>query len=147
MLSKLLYMLPFISSANYEQQKKVHNLIMFSARTIIGSYCFKMSCKKILDQINWLSAKQLIKWSITKSIHKILFFKKPHNLYHYFKLNKRQCSPIVPVTFPKSKFSREFYLYKGLEYYNNIPKEIKLCEPRIFKKKGIKYIKSNFDVN
>ena len=46
MLSKLLYMLPLISSANSEQNKKVHNLIMFSARTIIGNYCFKVSCKK-----------------------------------------------------------------------------------------------------
>ena len=74
MISKLLYMLPLISSANREQHKKVHNLIMFSARTIIGNYCFKVLCKKILEQINWLSAKQLVKWSIIKSIHKIIFY-------------------------------------------------------------------------
>merc|ERR1711942_143114 len=76
MLGKLLYMLPLISSVNKEQLKKVHNLIMFSARTIIGNYCFKVSCKKILEQINWLSSNQLIEWSIIKSIHKILYYKK-----------------------------------------------------------------------
>ena len=51
MLSRLLYMLPLISSANNEQFKKIHNLIMFSARTIIGNYCFKVSCKKYLNRL------------------------------------------------------------------------------------------------
>ena len=120
---------------------------MFSARTIIGNYCFKVSCKKILDQINWLSSNQLIKWSIIKSIHKILYFKKPLNLHEYFKTNKRQYSSIVPKIFPKSKFARDFFLYKGLDYYNSIPSDILKCELRVFKKKGVKYIKSNFDVN
>ena len=120
---------------------------MFSARTIIGNYCFKVSCKKILEQINWLSAKQLIKWSIIKSIHKILFFKKPDSLYDYYKINKRQCSSIVPKFFPTSKFARDFFMYKGLEYYNSMPSDIIKCEPRIFTKKGLKYMKSNFEVH
>ena len=147
MLGKLLYMLPLISSASKEQLKKVHNLIMFSARTIIGNYCFKVSCKKILEQINWLSSNQLIKWSIIKSIHKILYYKKTQNLNNYFKPNKRRCASIAPKIFPKTKFTRDFFLYKGLEYYNSIPSDILKCEPRIFKKKGLKYIKSNFDVH
>ena len=147
MISKILYMLPLISSANNEQLKKIHNLIMFSARTILGSYCFKISCKKILNQVNWLSAKQLIKWSIIKSIHKIILYKKPENLYDYYKINKRQCASIVPKIYPKKKFSREFFLFKGLEYYNSIPNNIIKYPPHIFKKKGLQYMKSNFDVH
>ena len=147
MISKLLYMLPLISSANSEQHKKVHNLIMFSARTIIGNYCFKVSCKKILEQINWLSAKQLVKWSIIKSIHKIIFYKKPDNLYDYYKINKRNCASVVPKIFPISKFAREFFMYKGLEYYNNMPSNIIKYEPKLFKNKGLKYMKSNFEVH
>ena len=43
MLSKLYYMLPLMSSANATQIQKVHKLIMFAARTVLGSYCFKTS--------------------------------------------------------------------------------------------------------
>ena len=46
MLSKLYYMLPLLSSANNSQKQKVHKLIMFATGTVIGSYCFKVSCKK-----------------------------------------------------------------------------------------------------
>ena len=147
MISKILYMLPLISSANHEQFKKVHKLIMFSARTILGSYCFKVSCKDILDQINWLSSKQLIKWSIIKSIHKIIYYKKPENLYDYFKVNKRQCALLAPKIYPKKKFSRDFFLFKGIEYYNSVPNDILKCPPHIFKKRGLKYLKSNFEVH
>ena len=85
MLSKLYYMLPLMSSANATQIQKVHKLIMFAARTVLGSYCFKTSCKKILDSINWMSANQVIKWSIVKSIQKIIFTKSPANIYNYYK--------------------------------------------------------------
>ena len=60
MLSKLYYMLPLLSSANKSQIQQVHNLIMFAARTVLGNYCFKVSCRKILEKVNRLSAKQLI---------------------------------------------------------------------------------------
>ena len=75
MLSKLLYMLPLISSANNVQLKKIHNLIMFSARTIIGNYCFKVSCKKILEQINWLSSNQLINGQLSNQYIKYYILK------------------------------------------------------------------------
>ena len=52
-----------------------------------------------------------------------------------------------PQNFPKTKFARDFFLYKGLEYYNSIPSEIIKLKPRIFKKKGLKYLKSNFEVH
>ena len=75
MLSKLYYMLPLLSSANNTQKQKVHKLIMFAARMVIGSYCFKVSCKKILEKVNWLSSNQIINWAIIKSIQKIIFNK------------------------------------------------------------------------
>ena len=147
MISKIFYMLPLLSAANKEQLQKIHNLIMFSARTILGSYCFKVSCKNIINQINCLSANQLIKWSIIKSIHKILYNKSPRNIYEFFKINKRQCALLAPKVYPKSKFSREFFLYKGIELYNSMPNDIIKCKPHIFKKRGLKYMKSNFEVH
>ena len=146
MLSKLYYMMPLMSSAKLSEKQKVHKLIMFAARTILGSYCFKTSCKKILESINWMSANQIINWSILKSIQKIIFTKAPNSLFNYFKNNRRQCSIIVPKIYPKSKFSRDFYLFKGLELYNAFPNDIKKFNPKTFKTKGLKYFKSDFQV-
>ena len=146
MLSKLYYMMPLMSSANNIQKQKVHKLIMFSARTILGSYCFKISCKKILESINWMSASQIINWSILKSIQKIIISKAPNYLFNYYKNNRRQCSIIVPKIYPKTKFSRDFYLFKGLELYNAFPNELKKYHPKTLKKKGLKYFKSDFQV-
>ena len=75
-LGKLNYMLPILSSLNKTQINKVHKLIMYSARSIIGSYCLKVSIKNILSQVNWLSANQLIIWSGLKFVRKILSTKK-----------------------------------------------------------------------
>ena len=139
MLSKLYYMMPLLSAVNKDQLQKLHKLIMFAARTIIGNYCFKISCKNILKQINWLSANQLLKWSIIKSIQKIIYNKNPVNLYDYFKVNKRQCARLAPKNYPKTKFSREFYMFKGIELYNSFPTDLTKCKPSDFKKRGLKY--------
>ena len=115
MLSKLYYMLPLLSSANSSQKQKVHKLIMFAARTVIGSYCFKVSCRKILKKVNWLSANQIINWSIIKSIHKIIFHK---TLLIYITIKPTDVN--VQLSFPKYflnlKLQGLFTYLKGLNH-------------------------------
>ena len=89
-LGKLNYMLPILSSLNKTQINKVHKLIMYSARSIIGSYCLKVSIKNILSQVTWLSANQQIIWSGLKFLHKILSTKKPSHLNSHYKINNRK---------------------------------------------------------
>ena len=103
-LGKLNYMLPILSSLNKTQINKVHKLIMFSARSVIGNYCYKISIKSILSQLNWMSANQLITWSGLKFIHKILSTKNQSSLYSHYKVNKRKCAQFVPVIYPKSTY-------------------------------------------
>ena len=109
-LGKLNYMLPLLTSSNKTQLNKVHKLIMFSARSVIGNYCFKVSIKNILSQVGWLSAHQLIKWSSLKLIHKILHQQKPTTLFNCFKHNRHKCSQIATKNVPKSKFSRGLFI-------------------------------------
>ena len=120
---------------------------MFSARTIIWNYCYKKSVKHILTQVKWISAKQLVTWAGVKAIHKIIFNKKPASLYQHFNIKSRKCAKIYPKTFPIKKFSKDLYLNKSLETYNRLPLELKTCNPQTFKKKGLKFIKSNYDVH
>merc|ERR1711895_365595 len=120
---------------------------MFAARTIIGNYCFKKSINYILGKINWMTAKNMINWSIVKAIHKILHNQGPSNLAKYYKVNKRSSANISVVNFPKTKTSRNFYMYKGLQLYNKLPMEYKKLKPETFKIKGLKYFKSNLQVH
>ena len=53
-----------------------------------------------------------------------------------YKVNKRSSANISVVNFPKTKTSRNFYMYKGLELYNKLPMEYKKLKPETFKIKG-----------
>ena len=113
-LGKLNYMLTILSSLNKSQINKVHKLIMFSARSVIGSYCYKMSIKNILSKVNWMSASQLIIWSGLTFLHKIISTKKPTGLFNHYKINKRRWAQIVPHIYPKSTFSKNICINKSL---------------------------------
>ena len=137
MISKLHYILPLLSAVKSTQLQQIHKLLMFAARTILGNYCFKESCKIIFEKVNWLSASQLIKWTSVKNIHKIISNKNPKSLYNYYKINKCSCAAVAPKVYPKTKFSRDIFQFKGLESYNSFPSDILKCKPDIFKKRGL----------
>ena len=94
-----------------------------------------------------MSAKQLVTWAGVKSIHKIIYNKKPISLYKHYNIKNRKCAKIYPSTFPIKKFSKDLYLNKSLETYNKLPLELEKNNPQQFKKKGLKFIKSNNDVH
>ena len=147
MMSKLHYVLPIMSQLSEKQAQKVHKLVMYAARSVMGSYCFKMSVNSILNQVGWLPAYKLIKWSAVKLIHKILYNQSPGSLFKLFKVNPRSCARVYPYKIPKSKIAKNFFLYKQLEIYNNLPSDIKSRPPHIFKIKGKRYLRSNFTVS
>ena len=71
-VGKLQYAIPLYTNINNINILKIHRIIMSSARTIIGNYCFKKSIKYILDKVNLLDAKQFIIFSAINIIHKLI---------------------------------------------------------------------------
>ena len=143
-ISRLNYMCLSLNSARAVQVQRLHKLIMYVARLVIGDYCFKKSTNYILDRVGWLSARDFINWSTIKFMHKIIQNQRPLSIYNYYKINKRKGAEIRPVTFPKSKYAREIGIYKGLQIYNRFPYSITDNPHRKFKNKGLKYFKQNF---
>ena len=94
-----------------------------------------------------MTAKNMINWSVIKTIHKILYHQDPSNLAKVYKVNKRSSAKISVVACPKNGKSRNFYMYKGLELYNKLPVEYKKLKPETFKTKALKYFKSNLQVH
>ena len=115
---------------------------MTAARTAIGNFCFKKSVSYILQKCNWLTAQQMINYASIKTIHSVIKTGVPRSIYKYFKINKRTCSEITPKVYPMKKFSRELYLYKALNIYNKLPTNIKILNPKQFKLKAIRHLKS-----
>ena len=59
-------------------------------------------------------------------------------------MENRRSIVAINLTFrPKSKVLKNFFLYKSLQIYNNIPKEIKILKQEKFKIQIKNYIRNN----
>ena len=98
---------------------------MASARMAIGDYCFKINCNKILAQCNWIPIRYMINMSQCNYIHKILTNKNPTKLYQLFIIPNRQAKQIRLNFQSKTKLSKSSLLHNGINFYNNLPNQIK----------------------
>ena len=80
-MGKLNYSLPLLSNISVTACNKVHKIIMTSARTFIGNYCYKSSCDKILKECDWFDVDSLVKFSSMKLIHSYLISKQANNIF------------------------------------------------------------------
>ena len=71
----------FLIGDREKMKNKYHNLTMYLACWIKGTFCFKISCRKILKSINWETARQQILKKNLKLIHKVLKSEKSKNKY------------------------------------------------------------------
>ena len=103
-IGKLIYCLPIYTPKIKNQQSKLHKIIMMSARTIIGNYCFKKSTKYILEKCKMNDITIMIALSSLKLFHKILINKKPKTLLNLLlSQNKRKTDKILRTMYmPKT---------------------------------------------
>ena len=132
-MSKLNYMLPFYSALTDQQTQKLHKVTMTSARMAIGDYCFKTQCNKILAQCNWIPIRYVINMAQCNYTHKILTNKNPTKLFQLFKIPSRQAKPIRLNFQSKTKLSKSSLLHNGINFYNNLPIQIKQLTVKKFK--------------
>jgi len=76
-IGKLQYAIPLYNNIKNTDITKIHRVLMSSALTIIGNYCFKKSTKYILDKTNLMDTKQCICFSSIKFLNKIIKKKNP----------------------------------------------------------------------
>ena len=73
------YGLPLLYGANNQIKEKVHRLTMACAPFANGSYGFKVSCSKLLKQINLSSVQDQIEEASAKFVNK-LFSQQEHHI-------------------------------------------------------------------
>merc|ERR1711873_31590 len=105
----------------------IKKIIMMSARTIIGNYCYKKSIGYILGKCKMFDISIMIAQSCLKLFHKMIHHQKPKSIFNlYLGRNKRKTTKIIRTIYiPKSKKLCNHFIYKVPKMYNKIPNPIK----------------------
>ena len=138
----MIYMLPLYNNLPLYLRNKLHKILMKSARSAIGNYCYKKSTSYILNKCKWLNINNMIKYSSINLLHNILNKNEPKIIIGMLKINRRSVVDINTKYIPQSRELKSFFIYKSLKLYNAIPKELKHLETNKFKKALKKYIEN-----
>ena len=130
----MIYMLPLYNNLPLYLRNKLHKILMKSARSAIGNYCYKKSTSYILNKCKWLNINNMIKYSSINLLHNILNKNEPKIIINMLKINRRSVVDINTKYIPQSRELKSFFIYKSLKLYNAIPKELKHLETNKFKK-------------
>ena len=145
-IGKLRYMLPLYSNVTQLLMTKLHKIVMTAARTAIGNYCCRHSTTQILNKVDWLPIKLMIEHSAINIIHSILTKKTPNCLLSLYNMeNRRQAKEITTKYLPKTTQFGNFYIYKCIKTYNNLPNLFKIKSKNVFKKSTKKWLITNGD--
>ena len=135
-LGKLNYMLPLYNNLPGYLVRKLHKIIMTSARVIIGNYCFKKSNLYILGKVGWMDIRYMIIRRCLCFIHNVLTNKAPKCIMELYRKQRleRHRAEISLINIPKNKKYSKFFINEHTETYNNLPIEIKQKSIATFKK-------------
>ena len=107
---------------------------MTAARVIYRSYGFRVSCEKILNFAQLLTVRRSCRTAAVNTVISVLHYRKPHSLYTLFKIPTRFTAPITFKHLPRASKFKNFYFYKMLNYYNDLPNNYKNISIKKFKR-------------
>jgi len=109
--------------------KKLHHLILSTARWARGNYGFRVKCADILREFNMLDEHCLVALAAFKMFSNITKTGSPQPIFEEINIPRRAASKISPRHWPKTAFVRKnFYFYSHFNIYNNMPLKIKSLE-------------------
>ena len=106
---------------------------MQCCKIILSTNGFKKSCNSMLKACGWFSLRATLKLAALKFLHSILISKSLANLFSLFKISNRRVTNIALKEYPQSKHHGQFFIYKALQFYNNIPVETRELSKQKFK--------------
>ena len=144
-IGKLIYALPIYLGMEKELYKKIHKIIMRSARISIGNYCFKKSIDYILNKCDILDSEDSIMFSSVKFLYGLRTKKEPKAIVNLFKKQNQRTKNIelYPHKMAKSTKLKNSCLHRGAEVFNQLPNEIKTGRLQKFSENLKNYIKTN----
>ena len=129
-------MLPIYNNIPNYLKTKLHKIIMKSARSAIGDYCFKKSITYILNKCKWLNIENMIKYSSIVFIHNVIKNNKPKSIMNIYRQTRflQHKAKISLNNVPKKNKYLKFFIQEHTGTYNEIPIDIKNTSKNIFKR-------------
>ena len=118
---------------------------MRCSRPILGYISYKYSTQKIMNQLKWITAYQLITKEAILFMHKVIFNNQPKAICDLitFSLantnNHRSSRKPLVIDDHSSKRVKKSLIYMGIYLYNKLPNEIRNYNP----KKLSKFLQEN----
>ena len=116
---------------------KLTAIYMRGNRAIHGGYLpFDTNNDFIYSQIGVKSARQLIVQESLKTIHKVINYQCPPEIYKMIRFPRRfrTVSNIGVKIPPRTKRCRRAPLYKAIRQFDSLHNSLKYCHPKIFKR-------------
>ena len=118
---------------------------MKCSRPILGFKSYKYSTQRIMKELNWLNAYQIVTKETIIFIHKIIYDNKPKAMTQFFTFslinshNHRFCrKSIVTEKIPSNK-GKKSLIFFGNHLYNTLSNDLKFKNP----KQLSKYLQNN----
>ena len=118
---------------------------MRCARPILGYRSYKFSTQKIMSELGWLTAYQIIMKESILFVHKTIYNNHPKAIFDLFTFSFSNSNNIRTIRKPmrdvyyRSKKAQKLMLFMGLYLYNKLSNDDKTMNP----KRLSKYLNNN----
>ena len=148
-MSKLNYLITVWGGAQEYLLDAVQVQQLSAARAVCGFYSRFWSKRKLLNQVDWLSVRQLIFYHTLIQTHKTITTGKPKVLYRSLSNNfpYRTRSAASGQIRENENFSHNIFKHRARQAYNRIPAEVRTGSLQTVKKNLKRWIKANVPVD
>ena len=136
LFSVLNYGAPLMSDSNEFVKKKMHFLHMKICRYARGNYGFKISCKRICNDIGKKTSSEEFQDARSKLSQRIIYNQLPKSIYSKLKMPRSRYNAKIGLKlYPNKKKFKSTFINTIPSVYNAIPSALRGVKPKIFKKK------------
>ena len=136
LLPHQMYGIPQLLGEKQTLKNRTHAMIMKLSRWNMGSYRFKLSCKKICAASKWNIPTQMIIKSSATNIHQIVSTRRPEKVIDLIKMPRtRTKAKMTTKHRPRTKIYPRTTISAGIDLYNQLPDELKSLDDKEFKRR------------
>ena len=125
-ISKLSYLITLWGGAKQYLMNMLQVQQMTAARLVCGFGSWRLSRRKLLNRVGWLSVKQLIFYHTVLQVHKTLGNGLPLSLYNDLYNDYARSTRNAEVgNLRQVKRCRSTFQYRAVQFYNSVPADIR----------------------
>ena len=135
-VSVIRYAAPILINSNNTLISKLQVVLMKCSRPILGFKSYKYSTQRIMKELNWLNAYQIVTKETIIFIHKIIYDNQPKAMTQFFTFsltnsqNHRFCRKSIVTENISSSKGKKSLIFFGNHLYNTLPNNLKLKNPK-----------------